>query len=234
MRSPPIRTVLVTGAGRGLGLEFVRQYAVAGWRVIACARTPAKSEALAQLASGSAQKISVHTLDVADHAAIDALAKGLAGTPIDLLLNVAGVNVLSGFGKSNYQAWTDAFRINALAPMKLTEAFVEHVAASDQKKIVTLSSILGSVGENDSGGLYGYRSTKAAVNAIMKSLSIDLAARGIIAVPMHPGWVRTDMGGPRAPIDLSSSVSGMLRVIAALTREQPGKFLTYTGASLPW
>lgn len=234
LRSPLIRTVLITGAGRGLGLEFVRQYSAAGWRVFACARTPAKSASLTALVQGSAEKIIVHALDVTDHAAIDGLSRRLADTPIDVLLNVAGMQASSGFGKSNYQVWTDAFRVNVLAPMKLAEAFVAQVEASDQKKIVTLSSTLGSMGENDSGGLYGYRSTKAAVNAIMKSMSIDLAARGIIAVPMHPGWVRTDMGGPRAPIDAQTSVAGMLRVIDELTQAQSGKFLTYTGATLPW
>jgi NAD(P)-dependent dehydrogenase (short-subunit alcohol dehydrogenase family) len=233
-RSRSIQTVLITGAGRGLGLEFARQYSAAGWRVFACARTPAKSEALAELAKDSARKITVYALDVSDHAAIDDLARGLTGTPIDVLLNVAGLQSLSGFGKANYPAWTEVFRVNTLAPMKLAEAFVEQLAASDQKKIVTLSSILGSIAENDSGGMYGYRSTKAAVNAVMRTLSIDLAARGIIAVPMHPGWVRTDMGGPRAPIDAQTSVAGMIRVIAGLTSAQTGKFLSYTGEALPW
>ena len=212
----------------------MRQYSAAGWRVFACARAPVKSEALAQLAEDAALKITVHALDVSDHAAIEALAIQLAGMPIDVLLNVAGLQSLSSFGKSNYPAWTEVFRVNTLAPMKLAEAFVEQLAASDQKKIVTLSSILGSIGENDSGGMVGYRSTKAAVNAVMRTLSIDLAARGIIAVPMHPGWVRTDMGGPRAPIDVQTSVAGMIRVIAGLTKAQSGKFLTFTGETLPW
>ncbi len=187
-----------------------------------------------ELAADSARHVTVHALDVADHAAIDGLAQRLAGTPIDLLLNVAGAQSLSGFGKSNYPVWSDVFRVNTLAPMKLAEAFVEQVAASEQKKIVTLSSILGSIGENDSGGMYAYRSTKAAVNALMRTLSIDLAPRGIIAVPIHPGWVRTDMGGPRAPLDVQTSVAGMLRVIGTLTRAQSGTFLTYTGETLPW
>lgn len=202
--------------------------------MIACARAPAKSEPLTRLAGHAAGSLTVHALDVADHAAVDGLARHLAGTPIDVLLNVAGMQSFSGFGKSNYQAWTDVFRVNTLAPMKLAEAFVEQLAASEQKKLVTLSSVLGSVGANDSGGMYGYRSSKAAVNAIMKSLSIDLAPRGIIAVPMHPGWVRTDMGGPRAPLDVQTSVAGMMRVIGALTRAQSGHFLSYSGELLPW
>jgi NAD(P)-dependent dehydrogenase (short-subunit alcohol dehydrogenase family) len=226
--------VLVTGAGRGLGLEFVRQYSQAGWRVIACARTPDKSPALAELARDSARNIEVHALDVGDFAAVDALAQRLAGTPVDVLLNVAGVGGMATFGRTDYAAWPEVLRVNTLAPLKCAESFVAHVAASEQKKIVTLSSILGSIGANESGGMYGYRSSKAAVNAIMKSLSIDLRERGIIAVPLHPGWVRTDMGGPRADIDVQTSVSGMLRVIAGLRAADSGKFFNYAGEQLPW
>lgn len=207
---------------------------MAGWRVFACVRTPAKSQKLADLARDFSGLVTMHALDVTDHAAIDALARQIAGTPIDLLLNVAGVLSARGFGKSDYQNWLDAFRINALAPMKMAEAFVEHVAASEQKKIVTLSSILGSIGVNAEGSLYVYRSTKAAVNAIMKTLSIDLAPRGIIAVPLHPGWVRTDMGGPRAEIDAETSATGIVRVVAGLTKQQSGQFLSYRGAEIPW
>lgn len=226
--------VLVTGAGRGLGLEFVRQYSRDGWHVLACARAPEKSAALDELSRDPARKIDLHTLDVGDLAAIEALAKRLAGTKIDVLLNVAGVGGMAIFGKTNYASWLDALRINTLGPLKMAECFVSHVAASEQKKIVTLSSILGSVGANETGGMYSYRSSKAAVNAVMKSLSIDLKGRGIIAVPIHPGWVRTDMGGPRADIDVQTSVAGILRVIAGLSAPDSGKFFNYAGEALPW
>ncbi len=229
-----IQTVLITGAARGLGLEFVRQYDADGWRILACARAPAKAQALMELAAGSAGRIMIHALEVTDHARVAALAAELRGTPIDVLLNVAGVLVPNGFGASNYDAWMNSMRINVFGPMKMAEAFVDHVAASAQKKIVTLSSALGSVGGNTSGGMYDYRSTKSAVNAIMKSMSIDLAPRGVIAVPMHPGWVRTDMGGPRGEIDAPTSVAGMRRVIAGLSAAQSGRFWSYLGAELPW
>lgn len=228
-----MRTVMITGAGRGLGLEFVRQYLQQDYRILACVRTPGRAQQLSDLAR-AAGKISIHTLDVADHAAIDALANRLTDTPIDIVLNVAGVLVSGGFGKTDFQAWLHSVRVNVFGPMKMAEAFVEHVAASHQKKIVTLSSTLGSIGGNGTGGMYDYRSTKAAVNAIMKSMSIDLAARGIIAVPLHPGWVRTDMGGPRAEIEVATSVAGMVRVIAGLSTADSGKFLNYQGAQLPW
>ncbi len=226
--------VLVTGASRGLGLEFVRQYATAGWRVLACARTPSNALLLNELVQAFPHLITVYALNVDDFRGIDALAHQLAGTSIDVLLNVAGILDRQGFGTSNYDAWTAAFRTNVLAPMKMAEAFVDHVAASQQKKIVTLTSTLGSIGGNESGGLYSYRSTKAAANALMKSMAIDLSARGIIAAPLHPGWVRTDMGGLSASIDAKTSVSGMVRVIAGLSKAQAGKFYSYESKEIPW
>ncbi len=227
-------TVLVTGASRGIGAEFVRQYAADGWRVHALARDPGCSKVLADACRTHGERICTHAVDVTNHAAIDALAGDLAGTPIDLLLNVAGVLVANPFGQSDYERWMNSVRVNLFGPMKISEAFVEHVAASDQRKIVTLTSVLGSIGGNAAGGMYDYRSTKAAVNAIMKSMSLDLARRRIIAVPIHPGWVRTDMGGARAEVDVATSVTGMRAVIAGLTPAQSGRFLTYQGAELPW
>jgi NAD(P)-dependent dehydrogenase (short-subunit alcohol dehydrogenase family) len=237
-------TVLITGAGRGLGLELAEQYAADGWRVLACARTP-QSPALQALLRGCAGRASAHGLDVTDHAAVDALAKSVAGTPIDVLLNCAGTMGAGSFatqgpgfgrfGSSDYADWLEVFRLNVLAPMKMAEAFVEHVAASEQKKIVTLTSILGSMTKNSFGGLYAYRASKAAVNAIMRSMAIDLGkSHGIIAAPLHPGWVRTDMGGPRADIDAVTSATGMRGVIAALTPARAGRYWMYNGEELPW
>jgi len=229
-----IPTVMISGASRGIGAEFVRAYAADGWRVHALARAPEKSAALAELARLHGGSVALHPLDVTDHAAIDALAARLQGSPIDVLLNVAGVLVANPFGKSDYDRWMQSIRVNLFGPMKMSEAFIEHVAASEQRKIVTLTSVLGSIGGNAAGGMYDYRSTKAAVNAIMKSMSVDLARRGIIAVPIHPGWVRTDMGGPRAEVDAATSVAGMRGVIDALTPAQSGRFLSYQGAELAW
>lgn len=238
-----MNTTLITGANRGLGLELVRQYAADGWRVIACARAPDAPD-LQAVSREHADRVSTHALDITDSTAVDRLAAELAGTPIDVLLNVAGTMGSRGFashgppiqqfGRMDYDDWLQILRVNVLAQMKLAEAFVDHVAASEQKKIVTLSSELGSVGGNTRGGLYGYRTSKAAVNAIMKSMAIDLAPRGIIAIPMHPGWVRTDMGGPSAPLDASESAAGMRRVIAGLTAAESGRFFRYDGQELPW
>ncbi len=229
-------TVLVTGASRGLGLEFARQYGAEGWEVLACARAPERAEALQALAS-SPGKVAVHALDVTDFGAIDALAGRLQDVPIDLLINNAGTMGSRGgtFGSSDFADWDDAFRLNTFAPMKMAEAFAPHVARSADKKIVSISTIMASMARNSMGGFYAYRASKAALNAIMVSLAIDLGRRhGIVAAALHPGWVRTDMGGPRAEIDPRTSVEGMRRVIAGLTREQAGRFWGYDGSELPW
>jgi NAD(P)-dependent dehydrogenase (short-subunit alcohol dehydrogenase family) len=185
------------------------------------------------------------TLDVTDHAAVDRLAVALEATPIDVLLNSAGTMgsgsfardglAFGSFGNSDFEDWEQVFRLNVLGSMKMAEAFVTHVARSEQKKIVTLTSMLGSVANNRIGGLYAYRASKAAVNAIMKSMSIDLAkSHGIAATALHPGWVRTELGGPNADIDAAPSVAGMRRVIDALTLANAGRFWVYDGSELPW
>ena len=237
-------TVLITGAGRGLGLEFTRQYAADGWNVLACCRDPARYPELEALTRAAAGRIRAFALDVGDHASVDALAEQLAGTPVDVLINNAGTMGAQSFagqgmqaqrfGQSDYADWVKTFHVNTLAPQKMAEAFVEHVAASAQKKIVTLSSVIASIGSNNLGGLYAYRSTKAAVNAIMRSMALDLARRGIIAVPMHPGWAATEMGGPDAPVRPQHSVAGLRQVIAGLTKEKSGRFWQWDGKELPW
>ena len=233
-------TILITGCNRGLGLELVREYLADGWQVHACARRgSAELDAL-----DSAERLTRHTLDVTEQGAIDALAESLRDVAIDVLLNSAGTMGAvdfatqgpepSGFGKADFDDWEHIFRVNVIGPMKMAEAFVEHVARSDQKKIITLSSMLGSMGLNTIGGLYAYRVSKAAVNAMMRSMGVDLKQRGIIALPMHPGWVRTDMGGPNADISVAESIAGMRKVIAGLTPADAGRFLAFDGSELPW
>ena len=237
-------TVLLTGAGRGLGLEFVRQYAADGWTVYAGVRDPARSPELATLVAAARGRIQVHVVDVADHASIETMASALDGAPIDVLINNAGTMGTQSFagrgmeaqrfGPSDYEDWTHTFRVNALGAMKMAEVYADQVAASTQKKIVTLTSVIASIGSNNLGGLYAYRSSKAAANAIMKSMALDLARRGIIAAPLHPGWAQTDMGGPSAPIRPQHSVAGLRQVIAGLTKEKSGRFWQWDGKELPW
>lgn len=230
-------TVLITGASRGLGLEFARQYSEDGWEVFACARDPGRATSLTSLAAESGGRVSLHALDVTDHSAIDSLAAKLDGRPIDVLINCAGSmgGRGSSFGASDYAEWDYLFRLNTFAPMKMAEAFVACVARSGHKKIVSLSTIMASIARNTLGGFYAYRASKAALNALSVSMALDLGRRhGITACVVHPGWVRTDMGGPRAEIDAHTSVTGMRSVIAGLTRDKAGRFWSYDGSELPW
>lgn len=229
-------TLLITGANRGLGLEFVKQYAAAGWRVLAACRVPQEADALQALAAASPGRVTLHALDIADFAAIDTLARQLHDTPIDLLINNAGVypDRNSSFGHINYEAWPQAFRINTMAPLKMAEAFVGNLELGQGKTIATISSKMGSLDDNTSGSYYLYRSSKTAVNMVVKSLSLDLAPRGIRAVVLHPGWVQTDMGGPNALITAATSVAGMRQVLERLTAEDSGRFISFDGTEIPW
>ena len=232
-----MHTVLITGANRGIGLEFCRQYAAEGWRVLACSRDPDKADALAKLAALYPGLIALHTLDVADHARIERLAQELGGESIDLLINNAGIYPDSdtrGFGHTDYAEWLQAFRVNTMAPLKMAETFAPHLARGKQKVIVAITSKMGSIADNAGGGSYLYRSSKAALNMVVKSLAIDLKPGGITAVVFHPGWVQTDMGGPNAMIPAAQSVSGMRQMIGRLTAADSGKFFGYDGQEILW
>ncbi|MCH7931701.1 MAG: SDR family oxidoreductase [Proteobacteria bacterium] len=229
-------SILITGANRGLGLAFARHYAAAGWRVHAGYRDPDAADALAAVASNAAGRVSVHRLDVADAAEIAALAESLRDEALDVLLNNAG---LSGgrfrtFGKTDYGLWEETLRVNTLAPLRMAEAFVGHVARSERRLIVFISSRMGSISDNMNGGAYVYRSSKAALNAVVKSMAVDLKRRGIGVVALHPGWVATDMGGSAAPLSPAESVDGMAAVIERLTPADSGRFLSYDGSAIPW
>lgn len=226
-------TVLVTGANRGLGLEFVKQYATDGWRVIACCRNPDTAIALQSLAKAH-MHISILKLDVADFDAIDQVATSLKNETIDVLINNAGVYPDSSLDVINVEDWAYAFKINTMAPLKMVNAFKSHLANSAVKKVATLSSKMGSLDDNTSGGSYLYRSSKAAVNMVMKSASIDLAPLGISVVTLHPGWVQTDMGGPNGLIDATKSVDGLRVVIENLSLANTGQFIAYDGKAIAW
>jgi NAD(P)-dependent dehydrogenase (short-subunit alcohol dehydrogenase family) len=233
-----MQTLLITGANRGIGLEFCKQYAAAGWRVLACCRDPGKADALNKLADSYPKLIERHALDITDHAQIEQPARTLADESIDLLINNAGVYPASdkrgGFGHTDYAEWMAAFNINTMAPLKMVEAFIEQIARSNLKLIVTITSQMGSIDDNGSGGSYLYRSSKAAANMVVKSLAVDLKEQGITAVAFNPGWVKTDMGGPNAMIPVEQSVSDMRKVIAGLTPADTGKFIGNDGVVIPW
>jgi NAD(P)-dependent dehydrogenase (short-subunit alcohol dehydrogenase family) len=229
-------SALITGANRGLGLEFARQYFGDGWQVYAACRNAASASELRRLAGNSDDKLRILTMDVTDPASIQAAATELDGEAIDLLLNNAGVIGPRGqaIGNIDYDAWAEVLAVNTMGPMRVAEGFVEHVARSDRKLIVTLTSGMGSIADNSSGGSIVYRSSKAAVNMVTRSLAIDLAPRGITCVVVNPGWVRTEMGGPNATLEPSESIGALRRLIATLGPEQSGKFFNHTGREYPW
>jgi NAD(P)-dependent dehydrogenase (short-subunit alcohol dehydrogenase family) len=225
--------VLITGSNRGIGLEFVKQYAADGWHVLACCRNPEQSAELKQLAATHAN-INILHLDVADFAQIEALAAELKDERIDLLINNAGIFPDASSGMTHTDNWLAAFKVNSMAPLRMAEAFTQHIAASQLKKIATLTSKMGSIDYNSSGGSYIYRSSKAAGNMVMKSLSIDLKPRGIAVVTLHPGWVKTEMGGTNAAVETTESVAGMRQVIADLSLSASGQFIAYDGKAINW
>jgi NAD(P)-dependent dehydrogenase (short-subunit alcohol dehydrogenase family) len=234
-------TVLITGANRGLGLEFVRQYALADHRVIACCRHPDAADELQRLA-GDRDSVALEQLDVMDHASIDALAARYRGQPIDILLNNAGIigpvpiaDYIDGqhFGTLDYAIWDQVIHTNTYGPVKLTEAFIENVMASEQKKIVALSSTIGSISERDTPA-FAYATSKTALNKAMTLLAGLLRERGGIVVILCPGYVKTrmDLGG--ATVEIPDSVTGMRAVIDRMTAQDSGSFTRYNGERIAW
>ena len=227
-------SILITGANRGLGLEFVRQYAGAGWRVFATARNPDRARELADLAVGQ-PSISVHPLEVTDAASVRSLARELAQEPLDTLICNAGVMgpAAQDLGAIDFDGMLETLNINAVAPLRIAEAFVENVAKSQRKLIVGITSGMGSIADS-SGGDYAYRASKAALNMSFHNLALDLRSRGIISVVINPGWVQTDMGGSNAPVAVGDSIAAMRRVFDKVTISDSGKFLDYKGGTWAW
>lgn len=231
-----MNTILITGANRGLGLEFCKQYARDGWAVLACCRDPQNATDLSKLAQ-TYSNFSVLELDVSNLTHIESLAKQLEGTPIDVLLNNAGIygdEAGHGFGNLDYAQWQKNMTVNVFAPVKMTEAFLPHLQRGKLKTVVAMSSLMGSMADNGSGGSILYRSSKAALNAAMKSIAIDIRHKEIAVLILHPGWVKTDMGGMNAPMESPDSVAKMRDTIANFTLAHSGEFLRYDGSLLPW
>ena len=212
-------TILITGAGRGLGLELARQYAADGWKVIGTERG-AKAQ---------------YPMDVREISSIKKLSANLKGEPIDVLFCNAGIIGTRGsaLGSFDYAAWEEIFRVNVLGAAATVEALVDNVAASGRKIIAMMSSRLGSVTET-SGATLPYGTSKAALNLLTKGLAMALKPRGITVVAFSPGWVRTDMGGAGAPLSPEESVAGLRNVIAGLDLSQSGKFMSHDGKPIPW
>jgi NAD(P)-dependent dehydrogenase (short-subunit alcohol dehydrogenase family) len=228
-------TILITGANRGIGLECVKQYALKGWQVLACCRKPESAKELSELAKAHTH-VSVLPLDVTNEAAIKQLATQLVNQPIDILLNNAGVSLddENGFGSVSGDDWQMTMKTNALAPVLISQALVENVAKSNKKIMAFISSKMGSIADNEYGMYYAYRASKAALNAQVMSMAIDLKDRGITTIAVHPGWVQTDMGGPEATINTQTSVEGLSKILDQLNLEDSGTFRGYNGEHIPW
>lgn len=226
-------TVFITGTSRGIGLEFVRQYLEEGWRVIATCRHPAQAGGLQRLAGSHPQQLRIEALDVADWDAIAALPRLLQGESLDLLINNAGIYGPrdQALGRLDVATWQTVLAVDTIAPIRIVETLLPLLRPG--ARIASLTSLMGSIADNGSGGYYYYRSAKAALNAAHKSLALDLAGRHPCVV-FHPGWVQTDMGGPGAQITTAQSVDGMREQLRRLDHQGSGRFLRYNGDELPW
>ena len=228
--------VLITGANRGLGFEFARQYVTDGWRVFAACRNPATASELRRLAQDRRGRLNVVAMDVTDAESVKKAATQLKDVAIDVLINSAGIAGVPGqkTGNVDYESWAQVLNVNTMGPLRVLEFFSDHIAGSERRLVVTITSGMGSLADNTSGGSIAYRSSKAAVNMVMRSAAIDLAPRGITCVLVNPGWVRTDMGGAKAPLSPQESVTAMRRLIKTFGPNQSGKFYNYDGREYPW
>ncbi|RMD78051.1 MAG: SDR family oxidoreductase [Gammaproteobacteria bacterium] len=236
MPDASIPSVLITGSNRGLGLEWARQYAAAGWRVHATCRRPQEAKALQALARSGAA-VQLHRLDVTRPEEIAAVAQAVR-EPLDVLVLNAGVYLERErpchLGALRYEDWLESFRVNCLGAVRVLEALVERLAASRRRLAVAIGTHMASLTDLSAPGSYYYRSSKAALHAAMRGLAHELRPRGVGVLLLHPGWVRTRMGGPQAPLEPAESVAGMRRLVDAFTLEQSGRFFRYDGTELPW
>ncbi len=226
-----MKTVVITGANRGIGLSLAKNYLALGWQVHATYRSESSSLELLELEGNN---LTCHPLDITDYQGLSEFANSLPA--IDLLINNAGYYGPKGygFGNTDVDEWRKVFEINTIAPLKLAEALYPNLQKGQLKKIACLSSKVGSMTENTSGGGYIYRSSKAALNSVVKSLSNDLTAEGFTVLALHPGWVQTEMGGPNAILSTPESAKGLYKVIESRELTDSGKFFNYDGTEIPW
>jgi NAD(P)-dependent dehydrogenase (short-subunit alcohol dehydrogenase family) len=226
---------LITGTNRGIGLELVKQTLAQGHHVIATARDPDAVPALKEMAAIN-PALTLAPLDLADADSYDALLGRLGDRPIDVLINNAGIYGPRDavFGKLQADDWLQVFHVDTIAPLLLTQKLMPNLRQGNERRIAFMSSKMGSVADNGSGGSYIYRTAKSALNQAVKSLSIDLQPEQFIVLSLHPGWVRTDMGGPNGLIDTETSAKGLLSVIQQAGPVDSGAFIAYDGQRIPW
>jgi NAD(P)-dependent dehydrogenase (short-subunit alcohol dehydrogenase family) len=242
-----MRSVLITGAGRGLGLEFVRQHLSDGWHVYATCHKAVNAGQLKTLRSNGRGQIHIFEMDVTDAAQVKTVAEQLKGKPLDVLINNAGTVEPMFYGSGAYEgnddpdlrnydfdAWLELLKTNVLGPARVCGAFVDNLAAGERPVAVNISSTLASIASTWQAGRYAYRTSKAALNMLTRSIGEWYAKRGIILVSISPGWTRTEMGGPKATNSVEVSVKGVRNVIAGLTIVEAGTFFNFNGQIIPW
>src|SRR5215831_8833780 len=242
-----MRSVIITGASRGIGLEFARQYLADGYKVYATCHKVAGAEHLMALPSNGRGKIDVMEMDVTNAAQVKAVAKRLSGIPIDVLINNAGTVEPIFYGSGAYEgnddpdlrnydfdAWLELLKTNLLGPARVCGAFVDNLSAGARPVAVNMASTLASIASTWQAGRYAYRTIKAALNMLTRSVGEWYEKRGIILVSISPSWTRTEMGGPKATNSAEESVKGVRKVIAGLTMADTGKFFNFNGQMLPW
>ncbi len=226
---------VITGANRGLGLEMARQLSARGDHVEATTRDLAKSHELRALAEASSGRLRVHACDVGHEESVRAFARALGDAAVDVLVNNAGVmGKMQSLEDLDLADVVATFEADALGPIRVTRALLPHLERAKTRRIVHISSGMGSITDNGSGGAYGYRMAKAALNMASKSMSVDLLARGFVCIVMNPGWVKTDMGGASAPTPVEVSIRNMIGRIDALTPAENGAFLDHKGGTFPY
>lgn len=228
-------TILITGANRGIGLEFCKQYLQKQYQVFACCRNINTANELIKLKANNPEQLSIIPLDVASESSIKELKNQIGQHSIDILINNAGIyTVLEDNYHLDANAWQKFFMVNSIAPYLITHTLLENCQISSQKKIINITSFMGSISENTDGINVPYRASKTALNALTKSLAIENISHKMIIIAMSPGWVQTDMGGTNAPLSPEESVSAMINQIEKLTPEDSGKFYSYNGREIPW
>ena len=231
-----METVLITGANRGIGLELSKRYGAGGNRVLACCREPAKATQLQALASSS-PSVTIHELRVASGESVAALAKQIGAAPIDILINNAGMQGPSfqkqSLKEMDFDGWAETFAVNTMAPMRMLQAFRANLKAGKNPRAVTITSQMGAI-SFAMPVMYAYCSSKGAVNKVMKMASVELAKDGIAVCLVHPGFVRTDMGGPQADIGVEESAAGIMAVIASSSVADTGRFMKWNGEEHAW
>ena len=245
-------TLLITGGNRGIGLGLVRTYLEKKWNVLATCRKPETAEDLKTLGKNYSNNLTILEMDVNDQIQIDAVVQSLEKTPIDLLINNAGAVEMAKYGsgayekingvpiddpdlrKYDYEEWEHVLRTNVLGPARVTGSFIENLKKSDQGVVIMMTSGLASVSSTWQAGRYAYRTSKAALNMLMRSSGEWLESFGITAVAISPGWTRTDMGGPNASNSIEQASVGVYQVIKGISSKDAGKFLNFDGTALPW